>query len=123
MKKTFLFFTVFFVSLNIHAQLKNTKWKGTIEANTKMDVVFNFKNDTLSVSNATDGSNIETMTYMVKDSVLAMQKVFGRSNCEGTSIGKYKFEIKDDLLYIKLLSDTCNDRTSALNNSRWMKVK
>lgn len=123
MKKALLIFLVSFASVIVHAQLKNTKWKGTIQAENKIDVVFDYRSDTLEVSNTADGSNIETMTYAAKDGVLTLQKIYGQSSCDGAGTGKYKFEIKNDLLYIKLISDSCNDRTSALNNSKWSKLK
>ena len=123
MKKISFLVLVFFASVTAHAQLKNTKWKGIINADQKYDVVFDYKNDTLEVSSADDGSNIETLTYAVKDSVLTLKKVYGKSNCDGTSIGKYNFHVKDNLLYVTLISDMCDDRTAALNNSKWTKVK
>ncbi|MEJ7680364.1 MAG: hypothetical protein WKG06_21420 [Segetibacter sp.] len=123
MKKIVFFFIISFASFTLNAQLKNTKWKGTIQADNKIDVVFNYRSDTLDVSNIADGSNIETMTYTVKDSILTLQKIYGQSDCDSTGTGKYKFEVKDDLLYITLISDTCDDRSSALNNSKWGKIK
>ncbi|WP_018612872.1 hypothetical protein [Segetibacter koreensis] len=123
MKKVMFFLLVSFVSVTVNAQLKNTKWKGTIQADNKIDVIFNYRNDTLDVSNTADGSNIETMTYAIKDTVLTLQKIYGQSDCDGTGSGKYKFEINGDLLSISLLSDVCNDRSSALNNSKWVKIK
>ncbi len=110
-------------SFTLHAQLKNTKWQGTIQRDNKINVVFDYRKDTLDVSNSEDGSNIETMTYAIKDNVLTLQKIYGQSECDGTGTGKYKFEIKDDLLYFTLVSDACNDRSSALNNSKWSKMK
>lgn len=123
MKKVAFVFLVSFASVAVHAQLKNTKWRGTIKADNTIDAVFNYKTDTLDVSNIADGSNIETMTYTLKDSVLTLQKIYGQSNCDGTSIGKYKFYIKNDVLNLTLISDICNDRTSALSNSKWNKMK
>lgn len=123
MKKTLFIFLVSFTSVTAHAQLKNTKWKGTIQADNKIDVVFNYRNNTVDVSNSADGSNIETMTYAARDSVLTLQKISGQSNCDGTTAGKYKYQIKDDALYITLISDSCVDRSSALSNSKWVKMK
>lgn len=121
--KEIAFVFLVFTSVTVNAQLKNTKWKGTIQTDNKIDVIFNYKTDTLDVSNAQDGSNIETMTYAVKDSVMTLQKVYGQSNCDGVGKGKYNFGIKNNLLYLKLLSDSCSDRSAALSNSTWMKVK
>ena len=123
MKKIIFIFLVSIVSITVHAQLKNTKWKGTIHSDTNIDAVFDYGNDSLKVTNTADNSNVETMTYTVKDNELTLQKVYGQSDCDATGTGKYKFEIKDDVLILTLVSDACNDRSSALNNSKWAKVK
>ena len=123
MKEIIFIFLVTLISITVNAQLKNTKWKGTIHSDNDIDVVFDYRSDTLQVINVADSSNLETMTYAIKDSVLSLQKIYGQSACNVTGKGKYKFEIKDDLLYITLLSDDCNDRSSALNNSKWIKMK
>lgn len=123
MKKSLIFLLAAFASVTLNAQLKNTKWKGTIQTDNKIDVVFDYRSDTLEVSNTGDGSNIETMTYTVKDGVITLKKVYGQSSCDATSTGKYKFEIKDDVLFLTQISDTCNDRTSALSDSKWTRIK
>jgi hypothetical protein len=122
MKKIIFILLLSSASVTLHAQLKNTKWKGTIHSDNDIDVVFDYKSDTLEVTNIADSSNLETMTYTLKDSVLALQKVYGQSSCSLTGTGKYKFEIKDNLLSITLISDDCDDRSSALNNSKWVKI-
>ena len=123
MKRIIFIFLISLASITVHAQLKNTKWKGTIHSDNDIDVVFDYRSDTLDVTNIADSSNLETMTYTIKDSVLTMKKISGQSNCDTTGEGKYKFEIKDDVLYLTLISDACNDRSSALNNSKWVKIK
>src|SRR4051812_11602282 len=123
MKTALFILLVTCTSASSHAQLKNTKWKGTIQADNKIDVIFNYRADTVEVSNSADGSNIETMTYTVKDSVLTFQKIYGQSNCGGTTGGTYKYAVKDDALYLTLISDSCSDRSSALSNSKWARTK
>ena len=123
MKTALFILLVTCTSVSLHAQLKNTKWKGTIQADNKIDVIFNYGTDTVEVSNTADGSSIETMTYTVKDSVLKFQKIYGQSSCGGATGGTYKYELKDDLLYLTLISDSCSDRSSALSNSKWARTK
>ena len=123
MKEIIFIFLISLATITVRAQLKNTKWKGTIHSDDDIEAIFDYRSDTLEVSNISDGSNIETMTYAIKDSVLSMKKISGQSNCDTTGEGKYKFEIKDDVLYLALISDACSDRTSALNNSKWVKIK
>ena len=123
MKKIIFIFLISIASISVCAQLKNTKWKGTIHSDNDIDVIFNYGSDTLEVTSAADGSSFETCIYNTKDTVLSVQKIYGQSNCDTTGIGKYKFEIKDDILYLTLLSDNCDNRSSALNNSKWAKME
>ena len=123
MKKIICISLISLASITVHAQLQNTKWKGVIHSDNDIDVVFDYRSDTLEVINTADGSSLETMTYSIKDSSFALQKIYGQSNCDNTGTGKYKFEIKDDVLYLTLISDACDDRSSALNNSKWVKIK
>ncbi len=123
MKKIIFILLVSFVSVSAHAQLTNTKWKGTLQLENPADVVFDFRNDTLEVSRVADSSNLETMTYTVQDTLLTLQKIYGQSDCDSTVAGKYKFEIKDDGLYITLIEDDCDDRSSVLDNTKWIKTQ
>ena len=123
MKKVTFLLLLTFAFINGKAQLQNTKWRGTITLDTEIDVVFNYKNDTLDVVSLADGSSLESMTYTSTDSVLNLKKINGQSNCDNSNMGKYKFSIKDDVLYLELLSDICDDRSSVLSNSKWTKTK
>jgi hypothetical protein len=123
MKKAIFISLVLLTTNTVSAQLKNTKWKGVLHADDDINAVFDYRGDTLEVTNSGDGSSIETMTYTVTDTVLSIKKVYGESSCDNTTEGKYKFEIKDDILYLKLLSDACDNRSSVLNNSKFDKVK
>ncbi len=121
MKKLLFILLVSFVSVAVHAQLADTKWKLTLKLDNPLDAVFTFGKDTLNVTAAADGSLVETMTYTVKDNILTIQKVSGQSDCEGSSIGKYKFEKKDNTLVVTLVSDDCADRSGVLDNTTWVK--
>jgi hypothetical protein len=122
MKKTFFVFLVSFTSFTVHAQLKNTKWKGTLKVEQPFEAVFDYRNDTLEVTNAQDNSSIETMNYTIEKNILSLKKISGQSDCD-TTIGKYKFEINNDILTFTVVSDPCDDRTPVLDNSKWTKVK
>ena len=78
MKEIIFIFLISLASITVHAQLKNTKWKGTIHSDNDIDVVFDYRSDTLEVLNISDGSNLETMTYAIKDSVLSMKKFMAK---------------------------------------------
>ncbi|MDB5248382.1 MAG: hypothetical protein JWQ40_2776 [Segetibacter sp.] len=122
MKKIIFVFFVSFTSLTLHAQLKNTKWKGTLNLENKIDVVFDYRNDTLEVINSQDNSSIETMSYTIENNILTLKKLSGQSDCDQAP-GKYKFEINNNTLTIALVLDACDDRAPILDNSKWTKIK
>jgi hypothetical protein len=104
----------------LHAQLAGTKWKAKINAGQMINVILDFKNDTCSIYNMADSETIESMTYKLKDSILTLQKIEGQSDCDTSTTGTYKFFVKDSALYIVLKSDDCDDRSSTIDNTRWL---
>ena len=113
MKKITTTILITFLAFNLNAQLTNTKWKGTLNIEQGMDVIFNFRNDTLNVSAVESGEDLETMKYNATDSILTLVKLFGQSQCDSTP-GKYKYAIENNELTLSLLSDPCNDRSGAI---------
>jgi len=123
MKKIIFILITAFTAGSIHAQLPNTQWKARINTGATINVVFDFKKDTCSIYNIADSSIIETMSYNVNDTAFTVHKIDGQSDCEASTIGKYRFEIKDGALYIRLLTDDCDDRSSVLDNTKWVPWK
>lgn len=122
MKKiVFCLLLVTLASGSIKAQLANTKWKGILPLDGPVSVSFNFGNDTLIVMNLEQNSTIETMTYKTNNSTLSLVKVSGQSDCDNTSIGKYKYEIKNNELLIILVEDPCDDRAPYIDKLRLVK--
>jgi hypothetical protein len=119
MRKIFGTLLVTFIAFNLHAQLNNTKWKGNLNIEGGMGVVFNFSNDTLNVSNIESGESIESMKYTTTDSVLTLQKLYGNSQCDNAP-GNYKYVITDNEMTLSLISDKCPDRSAAIGT---MKLK
>lgn len=121
MKKIFLIVLVAFIGVSANAQLANSKWKGILVLDTPVDVVFDFKTDTLEALVAADNSSLELMQYSIKDSVLSIQKISGQSDCAGTAIARYKFEMKEDAFVLTLVEDECYNRSSVLDGTKWIK--
>ena len=117
MKKCFALLFVNFIAFNLQAQLSNTQWKGTLNIQGGMDVVFNFTNDTLDVTSPQSGQSIETMKYSLTDSVLSIEKISGNSQCD-TATGNYKYEVKDNQLTLSLIKDDCYDRANAIGTMK-----
>jgi hypothetical protein len=120
MKKITLLLLVTISALVSHAQLAKTKWKGTLQLDNPLEVIFDFGKDSLFVYTVADNSALETMIFTDSDKILTIKKVFGQSDCNETE-GKYKYEIKNDELILTLVSDECTGRSSVLNNSKWGK--
>jgi hypothetical protein len=123
MKQLILLIFLFTAAISAKAQLSNTNWKGTIQGDQTIDVVFHFNNDTLNVENIGDASTLEVLTYATKDSVITFQKVYGQSECDTGAIGQYKYTISKDEIAFTLVEDACEHRSSILNNSKWTKVQ
>ncbi len=123
MKQSILLLFLFTAFISAKAQLSNTNWKGTIQGDQTIDVVFHFNNDTLKVENIGDASTLEVLTYAAKDSIITFQKVYGQSECDNIAIGKYKYIISKDEITFTLVEDACEHRSAVLNNSNWAKMQ
>ena len=123
MRKIFVILLVLFISGTVKAQLTHTKWKGTLELDQPMEVLFDFRKDTVEVFNLADNSSVEIMQYTVKDSTLTLQKISGASSCDATGVAKYKLRLKDDKFFLIRIDDDCDDRGNVLNNTTWNRMQ
>ena len=125
MKKAFIIiFSSFLVSItSIHAQVANTKWKGILNMDGPTPVIWQFDTDTVQVFNISDSSLVEKMTYRTESGFLLFTKVSGISSCDNTTIGKYKFSIRSDSLFVAPYDDPCNDRASAVSSEACIRIR
>jgi hypothetical protein len=123
MKKIVFLMLVSFATVSLHAQLAKTKWKGTLQLDNPVDVIFDFGKDSLSVSVVENSAGLETMLFTDKDGVLSINKVYGQSDCDTQATGKYKYEIKGEELLLTLVSDDCPNRSQVLDKTKWAKAK
>jgi hypothetical protein len=123
MKKIIFIFLAYFVTQAVSAQFSNKKFKGTLKLETDVEVVFDFRTDTLSVYRTQDSANLETMVYTANDTLLTIKKIEGQSACDVNTLGKYKYILKADELTFMLFADDCTDRSSVLDNTRWIRMK
>ena len=122
MKKGLLgILTITLLSGSIKAQLTNSKWKGVLKLDNPVNVAFDFGKDTLTVFNLDEKTVLETMIYTSTSSKFTLKKIFGQSDCDSSTIGKYKYQIKDNSLLMTVDEDACNDRAPYLNNLQLMK--
>jgi hypothetical protein len=125
MKKTLFLLTILFFSFIsvTHAQLTNSRWMGTLIMEKTVNVIWNFEKDTLKVLALADSSMIETMTYKTEPGYLFIARVNGISTCENSTIGKYKFDIRDEKLYLTAVDDACSDRSDAISSDPMIRMK
>lgn len=114
MNKIVVTIIVAFMACSVNAQFSNTKWKGILDIDGGMDVVFQFKGDTLDVVNAYDNSSLETMKYAIDGKTITLHKLYGESHCDNTASGKYKYAIVKDEMKLNLISDDCYERSNAI---------
>jgi hypothetical protein len=123
MKKIIYTLVVSFITFSVQAQLANSKWKTTLQVDQPIDVIFNFSTDTLDVTNADDNSDIEAMNYMLQDTVLTIRKLYGQSECDTAAVGKYSFRVDGNEVWMKLISDDCEDRANVIRDIKLEKAE
>jgi|WetSurMetagenome_2_1015567.scaffolds.fasta_scaffold793770_1 hypothetical protein len=125
MKKSpvFIVLLLFCTFSSIRAQFAHTKWKGTLFLDYTVTVLWDFDKDTVQVFTLPDSALVEKMTYQVEPGFLLLTKVSGMSPCDETTVGKYKFEIKEDSLTIAPVLDPCEARSSASSSEPYVRVK
>lgn len=112
-----------FITFSVQAQVANSKWKVTLQLDDPIDVIFNFSTDTLDVTNAADNSDIEAMNYTLQDTVLTMRKLYGQSQCDTAAVGTYSCKVIGDQLWLKLISDDCEDRSNVIKDIKLDKTE
>ena len=124
MQKIIFFIVIFFFSIiTVTAQLANTKWHGIANANQPFDLLMVFQNDTAKAFMLPDSVYLAGMSYIIQDTVISFKKVGGAIPCDSNVVGKYKFEIKDNILSFFLIEDDCIARSFQLNKAKYEKVE
>jgi len=109
-----------FLSLNAFAQIpiSNTKWKGHIEIPQALDIILEFKNDSLIATSA-EGMELEVMFFSQVKDTLRLKKLNGQSPCDHTTEGYYRLEWAEngDKLLLHLVKDDCADRAKSITST------
>jgi hypothetical protein len=120
MKTLLIFLALIMSTLITKAQLANTKWSGNMMVPSEQQVTLSFKTDSLFILIGDD--IVESMTYAVKDSLINASKVDGKSPCSNGPF-TLKFLLKADKLFIKDISDSCDERLNAWTSDPFTKEK
>jgi hypothetical protein len=105
------------------AQLAGTRWKGTIKGDNPRNVILDFKTNTCSIYTVSDSSIVEVMVYSIANKTFSVKKIEGQSDCDNVVLGNYSFATLKDSMFVKKVSDDCDDRSSALDATKWIKWK
>jgi len=105
------------------AQLTNSKWMGTLLMEQTVSVIWKFEKDTVTVLALADSSLIEKMTYKTEPGYLFIIRINGMSSCDNYTIGKYKFDIRDEKLFLTAVDDACTDRSGAITSDPMIRLK
>jgi len=97
--------------------IKNTKWKGQIEVPQSLEIIFEFRNDTL-IASTPDGTELEQMSFSQINDTLRLKKLSG-SPCDNVSEGSYRLEWLDSgyRFLFHSIRDDCTDRGRSIASS------
>ena len=119
-----LLFAMLFIGATYfgNAQLANTKWKGVLViSDDSVNVIFDFKQDSLVVMSADENEPIETMSCSYTADSFTIAKLSGQSDC-GETPAIYTYTITNDKLTIAKKEDDCEDRYSVIDNTTYTKL-
>jgi hypothetical protein len=119
MKNIMALFACFIFIASAIGQLKNTRWKSTVIIDNPVNVILDFKQNTVDCYRVADNSMIESMSYSLTDSTFTLTKISGQSDCDNSVPGKYSYKLLDGKMTVKLMEDACTDRSSVLDNTEW----
>jgi hypothetical protein len=105
------------------AQLQNTRWKATVKGDNPRNVILDFKKDSVILYTVSDSEIVEKMTYTVDKSQFIVKKTEGQSDCDNSTPGTYGYRMVNGKMLVRLISDACSDRSSALDSTYWTKWK
>ena len=87
---------------------------------TKVTLTFTADSLTLGIDDL--GIIGETMSYVVKDSIITMKKLSGNSPCEEVAF-TVKYKLKNDLLFITTVEDPCDERKDSWPKEPFKRIK
>ena len=120
MKLLFIVALLQFIALYSFAQpsISKTKWKGHIEIPQALDIILEFKNDSLIATTA-EGLELEIMFFSQAKDTLRLRKLNGQSPCDYTTEGIYRLETVEagDKLLLHMIKDDCTDRARSITST------
>ena len=105
-------------------QISNTKWKGHIENPQALDIILEFRNDSLIATSA-EGMELEIMFFSQSKDTLRLRKLNGQSPCDYRTEGIYilNFTNSGDNVIFYPITDHCKARATSISPVVYSRVK
>ncbi|PCJ64569.1 MAG: hypothetical protein COA58_12585 [Bacteroidetes bacterium] len=119
MKKSLLVFVILTLisTLEVKSQtLEGSQWNTHWAAPINDSINFNFKNDTLFITNLS-GAEMITTSFVESNDTMWVKDISGPYSCSPTDEGIFKFSITDGVLNFTTISDVCAGRASFVTSN------
>lgn len=118
--KILLVVVLLLTASNLFSQssISKTKWKGHIEMPQALDIILEFRNDSLIATSA-EGLELEVMFFSQAKDTLRLRKLNGQSPCDYTTEGIYRLEMVEagDKLLLHMIKDDCTERAKSITST------
>lgn len=101
--------------------LHNTAWK-TYVTGLGDTLTLHISGGDSSFVTVSTGDVVVRSTFHVSNDTLSMSDFDGQYACQN-GLGIYKFTVTDDKLVMKMVTDPCTDRGSAIDGATWNRAK
>jgi len=104
--------------------IPDTKWKGILLMPNALDVTFNFKKDTLFITNET-GQEVGTIFFTQQKDTLTIRKISGPSPCPEQTQGWYRIEWLENGNKFRLhgINDECEGRMGVFTLNAFERIR
>ena len=116
-------FTLFTINSSGQNLLSNTKWKGVFLIPHAVDVVLDFKKDTLYLEDE-KGQQFGILLFSHRSDTLVITKISGTSPCPEQSQGWYRVEWleKGDKFLLHVIGDECEGRAGVYTTNPFERI-
>ena len=116
-------FALMAVNSTAQNSLANAKWKGVMLIPHAVDVVLNFKKDTLYLEDEKK-QQFGTLTFSQQNDTLMITKISGTSPCPEQSTGFYRIEWlkKGEKFLLRAISDECEGRAGVYTTNPYERL-
>ena len=126
MKKILFIICMFIFPLILFSQkqVHQTRWKGQVLEPQAIDIVLNFRNDSL-VATSADGRELGVMFFLQYGDTLMIRKLSEQGPCNNETEGVYRVELTEngDKLTLYIITDRCRDRARSITSTVYSRMR